>query len=126
MKHLILFLCLTGTANADWEYVRGTDNTDFFFDVQTVRPTKHGVRYWSMSSNRTPEVFWNTTVGSTTTLVEYDCSDDRFRFLQTVLHYGPNGGGSIITTQTTPTAWMYAAPGSAAIVEGSIACKHKI
>ena len=68
MKHLILFLCLTGTANADWEYVKGIDNTDFFFDVQTVRPTKHGVRYWSMSSNRTPEVFWNTTVGSTTTL----------------------------------------------------------
>lgn len=98
----------------DWDLVtEGAGGTMFL-----MRPARGaGVRFWTRAEYLAPS---GTGYRSMVSLVEFDCAQDRMRFIQTTFYEGSNMSGT--SSMLGAAEWTYATPGSVGAGQVDYAC----
>ena len=129
-KQFVVAIALLGFANfACAEWIKLGDSEDksvtFYWNNTMMQRSGNMVKMWKLFDHASP-----TTVGTTTFLSgkdfsEYDCSKNMFRYL-TSSYYSKNmGGGAVVYSESTPSAWQNISPESITEAYLRIACKKK-
>ena len=125
MKHLVFSLLLftSASALAQWSpVVVDVEGTIFNFDFSTLRRDGELRKVWTLSNF--PEKDPNGVMSSRVR-VEYDCKNERERYLSFKLFSDKNAKGVTIDSGDTPSSWKDIAPDTAAWRLMQTACKSK-
>lgn len=99
----------------------GSGETTFYIDRSTIRKNNLLRRIWTLSDNKTP---LNQGARSGSTLMEIDCGNEKYRFLQMTAFSGQMAYGKEIVRSNEVSDWSYIAPGTITAKIGGIACSH--
>jgi len=123
---MILLVVLSNRAMAEWIAVDRDESEAAYADSATIRKAGTKVKMW---------VLYDFTTDQATSYVvpyksirwhqEFDCKDERARSLYHALHSGNMGGGDVIRTISSPSAWEPIAPGTRGGMLWKIACGKK-
>jgi len=126
---IILLAALSNTATAEWVSVAMHDAPRAFIvyaDPTTIRRSGNLVKIWQISNYTAPEVM---TTGerylSATSQVEYDCVEERQRFLSQAHYSGAMGTGDAVWMRSDPGGWFSVPPGSMGQLGSKFACKKR-
>jgi hypothetical protein len=123
-KNLILSLFLiSGSSWAQWSPVAvDVDGTLFNFDYSTLRKDGELRKIWTLSNfvEKDPNGVMSSRVR-----MEYDCKNERHRFLSFKLFSDKNANGVTIDSSDIPSPWKDIAPDTAAWRLMQTACKSK-
>ena len=123
-KSLILsILLISGSSWAQWSPVAvDVDGTIFNFDYSTLRKDGEIRKIWTLSNfvEKDPNGVMSSRVR-----VEYDCKNERHRFLSFKLFSDKNATGVTIDSGDIPSLWKDIAPDTAAWRLMQTACKTK-
>ncbi|WP_457354379.1 surface-adhesin E family protein [Roseateles sp. P5_D6] len=112
-------LVFSSPAWADWEPIAANDEAIHFLDLQTVKTTGQIRRVWVLIDMKTPVVGRGNSQRS---LAEYDCREERWRYLQSSDFSGQMGEGTILVDSSQPTAWRPVAPGTVGAAAIKLLC----
>jgi Surface-adhesin protein E len=115
-----IFLMLATTpAWADWVKIVRTDVAAHYIDPATVRKDGDLRRVWTMQDmvQTSPD-----GVMSIRALQEYDCAEQRMRYLSVTAHSGPMAGGRILATHVLHDEWSDRPPGTKASAIEKLVC----
>ena len=120
MKKLFLvgLMMLAGSAWAEWVIYETTDTNTFYYDPTTIRKDGNMRQVWVLLNWRKRD---KDNVMSHRLRYEYDCKQERYRFLAISVHTEPMAGGEILL-QNLDTPWIDIAPATAAEAMFKIAC----
>ena len=120
MKKLLLvgLMMLAGSAWAEWVIYETTDTNTFYYDPTTIRKDGNMRQVWVLLNWRKRD---KDNVMSHRLRYEYDCKQERYRFLAISVHTEPMAGGEILL-QNLDTPWIDIAPATAAAAMFKIAC----
>lgn len=99
-----LLMSLSSVAHAEWvkvfENIRGTF---FYMDPATIERNGRMRRVWEMQDYRqaSPEGMLSMKLHK-----EYDCVEEKGRFMNYVAYTGPKLSGEMMGTVTTPSDWQ--------------------
>ena len=123
-KYLILSLILiSGSSWAQWSPVAvDVDGTIFNFDYSTLRKDGESRKIWTLSNfvEKDPNGVMSSRVR-----MEYDCKNERNRYLSFKLFSDKNAKGMTIDSGDFPSPWKDIAPDTAAWRLMQTACKSK-
>lgn len=122
-KSLIPILLISGSSWAQWSPVAvDVDGTIFNFDYSTLRKDGEIRKIWTLSNfvEKDPNGVMSSRVR-----VEYDCKNERHRFLSFKLFSDKNATGVTIDSGDIPSLWKDIAPDTAAWRLMQTACKTK-
>jgi len=117
MKKLLLtllapLLLVTGSAWAEWVRVTGADAADVYIDPETIREDGNLVKVWEVHDYKQQH---KDDALSRRLRVEYDCKEQRLRFLSISTHSGPMASGTTLFTHDVPgkpDTWRQIPPGT--------------
>lgn len=121
MRVALMFLLILATslARAEWVKVGRTDAAVHYVDPATVRMDGYLRRVWAMQDMVEASV---EGVRSIRALQEYDCAEQRFRYLSIAAHSGPMAGGWILATHNLRDDWSDRPPGTYSTAIEKIVC----
>lgn len=105
LKRIALTLCLmfaAAPARAEWVKIGTTNMAVHYVDMATVRKDGNLRRVWALQDMVEAS---EAGVRSIRTLQEYDCEQQRFRYLAVAAHSGPMGGGWIVASHEMRDRW---------------------
>ena len=121
MFSMIIF---SSIAYADWTLVSTSAKGDeFYLDTQTLKKVGSLRRIWIMTNFGSLREFTQTQVLSDVSMVEFNCSEDKFRTLTYVLYSDKNARGNIIDTLVPEPSWAYSVPNSSFYSVAKKVCK---
>jgi hypothetical protein len=126
MKYFfVLFLALTlavwgEPAHAEWVKFGHFGDAVRYVDLDRVKRTKDGVRYWVRNEFDAAD---NKGALSSVWLLEYECGTDRYRFLDFKSYQSSDLSGRVVYANSSPSDWQYAAPQSFAELTGVGSCE---
>ena len=125
----ILFLaflaCLSGSAAADWVAVATNKKMTTYADPSTIKADGSISKMWSLYDWTPPKVnAQGVSHSSTKALVEYDCAEERHRYVYSANFVDPMGRGNANLIDDKPTSWQPVIPGSVALKLYNTACKR--
>ena len=106
---LVCLMMLAGSAWAEWVFYAETDTSTFYFDPATIRKDGHIRRVWELIDLRKRH---NDGEMSRRYRVEYDCKQERMRYLGISEHSETMAGGKVLTIAGESTVWDGIAPGT--------------
>jgi hypothetical protein len=115
---LVCLMMLAGSAWAEWVIYETTDTNTFYYDPTTIRKDGNMRQVWVLLNWRKRD---KDNVMSHRLRYEYDCKQERYRFLAISVHTEPMAGGEILL-QNLDTPWIDIAPATAAEAMFKIAC----
>jgi hypothetical protein len=115
---LVCLMMLAGSAWAEWVIYETTDTNTFYYDPTTIRKDGNMRQVWVLLNWRKRD---KDNVMSHRLRYEYDCKQERYRFLAISVHTEPMAGGEILL-QNLDTPWIDIAPATAAAAMFKIAC----
>ena len=115
----LLLIFAAAPACAEWVKVGRTDAAVHYVDPATVQKTGSLRRVWAMQDLVQAG---DDGVRSIRALQEYDCTQQRFRYLSIEAHAGPMAGGGILAAHEMRDAWSYRPPGTKTSAIGKIVC----
>ena len=120
----VLAISLIATAaQAEWRFLTPAGDTDLYIDYSTIKKTRHGVRAWFVLDHASPG---NIGQLSDRVLGEYDCKEERFRFLSTSGFAGHMATSDVLLSDDSPSEWTFIPPGTSGMTRALKAvCKHK-
>ena len=109
MKKLFLvgLMMLTGSAWAEWLRYEENKKNIFYYDPATIRKDGNMRRVWVLMDIRKRN---DNGAMSTRMRYEYDCKQERYRFLGMSSHSEPMAGGTLLETYGEDNNWMAIAP----------------
>ena len=125
MKNLVfIFILIVSTSSwAQWSPVAiDVDGTIFNFDYSTLRKDGDLRKIWTLSNFVEKE---SNGVVSSRVRMEYDCKNERQRYLSFKLFSEKNATGVVIESGDIPSSWKDIAPDTAAWKLMQTACKIK-
>ena len=128
MKRLLmgLMLLVTATAaSAEWTNVGGSDNYILYVDRATIRRSGNFVKMWDLKDHLTVQTAAGFSYLSNKGQVEYDCKEEKKRFLAFTWFDGKMGGGKGVYSDNDPSKWFPISPGSVDEALWKIACGKK-
>ena len=104
---------------AEWVKVGRTDAAVHYVDPATVRKDGNLRRVWAMQDmvGASPE-----GVMSIRALQEYDCAQERFRYLSVATHSGPMARGEVLAAHELRDRWNIRRPGTNPFAIEKIVC----
>ena len=123
-KFVVVLLLLSTPAWAEWTLVGGSDISDIYADLATIRKRGNMVKMWSLYDLKTARPFAGTPYLSSKDQDEYDCDRERSRFLSYSVHSENMGGGRTIYSDTEAGKWTPLPTGSVVEALWRIACDH--
>ena len=125
MKRLLLGLMLLVTAtaaSAEWTAVGENEDITLYVDRATIRRSGNFVKMWSLFDSKKAEVFAGKVFLSRRTQDEYDCKEERRRFLAFTTFSGQMLSGAVNYNDSDTEKWVPVAPGSIGETQWKIAC----
>ena len=116
---LMSLMLAAAPACAEWVKVGRTDAAVHYVDTATVLKDGNLRRVWALQDM----VQWGDDgIRSIRSLQEYDCAQERFRYLTVEAHSEQMAGGGILATHRLRDAWSNRPPGTKASAIGNIVC----
>ena len=116
---LVCLMMLAGSACADWEKYSSSDGDEFFFDPSTVRKSGNFSKVWEIINLPSTK----DGVYSYRMRTEYDCFNEKFRFLYSSTHTKKFGGGETLESSSVPDKhWSEIPPNSSSRILHAIVC----
>jgi len=124
MKKLLLtllapLLMLTGSAWAEWVRVSEADTAYAYIDPATIRKDGNLVKVWGIYDLKQRHKDGELSLRFR---VEYDCKEERHRYLSVSEHSGAMASGTTLTTQIVSGQWRDIPPDSMAEATLKIVC----
>jgi hypothetical protein len=121
MKQLFLvcILILSSAVRADWVLVDETDEELFFYDPTTIRKDGNMRRVWRLQNFKQPD---EDGVMSRRYHTEYDCKEERFRYLDISTHSQPMSYGKTLATGQGSREWYGIPPRTTSEIMLKIVC----
>ena len=111
MKNLFLLLMLIASpAWANWTVVQSSNGTDFYIDFETVKVEGSKRKAWQLSNYSTLQSIGGYEFSSMRVRVEFDCKEEKSRFLTLSVFSSPNASGKPLVTNYEPAIWQDLAP----------------
>ena len=106
---------------AEWVKVGRTDAAVHYVDPATLQKDGSLRLVWAMQDmvETSPE-----GVRSIRALQEYDCAEERFRYLSVAAHSGPMARGEVLAEHELRDAWSAQPAGMKASAIGKIVCER--
>ena len=121
MKKLLLvgLMMLAGSAWAKWVMYDRNESMTYYFDPSTVRKDGNMRRVWELQNFTKRD---NDGVMSLRSRQEYDCKQERYRFLSGSTHTETMAGGEVLGTAGEDNDWTAIPPGAAVEIILKIVC----
>jgi hypothetical protein len=124
---ITLLLLSSGPAYAEWVSLGKSDaGMTIYVDPDTIRRKGDMVKMWYLFDSKTIE---QSVAGrsylSTKNQSEFDCAEERYRFLAWIYFSGNMGSGEVIFNSFDEGKWMPVAPGSVTQSLWKVACGKK-
>lgn len=118
---------LAGSVQAEWVPLGRNENFRVYLDPQSIQKNANFVQLWQlMDFTFAQRVDTQTVVGSIRNLVEYDCSQPRFRILAGEAYSEQMGYGQKVATDQLPDPqWEGVDPVSTSGKIRQIACEQR-
>jgi hypothetical protein len=125
MKKLLLLITmlLSQPVWAEWIPLAETSSGIHYVDPLSVRKTPNGRRMWTLLDHDLSKKGVKGPFPSEASLMEFDCTNERSRTLQSALYSRPLGRGEVLSTHNIPSQWLVASPGALAGALLDLACK---
>jgi hypothetical protein len=122
---LLIFLTLSLAAKAEWTAIHLTQINDYvtFYNVDwaTLKVSSKRRTIWMLVNNQGDNI---GEIVSAKALYEFDCSEDKFRYLQATTFSESYGGGRVIE-KNGAGGWQFIAPETAIKVVAEKVCARK-
>jgi hypothetical protein len=106
----VLLLLSAFGVQAEWVFfTKNVSGSTYYVDFSTIKKTAVGYRVWELVNYAKRK----NGIYSLENLIEYDCSEERSRFLKTSYFSEPMGEGTIVLIDSSPAPWSYVSPQSA-------------
>jgi len=123
MKKLLLALAIFFSCPiwAEWVMYLETKSDTFYYDPATIRKDGNMRRVWTIQ-----DYMNRGTDGqmSNRAQYEYDCKEERYRFLDISRHSESMAGGKVLTTEIGSGLWRGIPPGTISASMLNIVCAH--
>ena len=121
MKKLLLvgLMMLAGSAWAEWVMYSQRESVTYYYDSATIRKDGNMRRVWELQDLRKRHKDGET---SYRTQYEFDCKQERVRFLAASGHSEPMAGGKTLYSSGEENNWRAFAPGTIAETILKIVC----
>ena len=120
---LFLGLLLAQPVWAEWTELGAPDGLTHYMDHETVRKTESGRRAWFLYNFKAArELQPKKTFLSSTVLMEFDCSGERYRGLQWTAYSGNMGQGNVVSAGSDVSGWEVVTPNTIAVKQALAAC----
>lgn len=121
----LLLFGFSSMAFADWKKL-GTSadgKTTFYWNDAPIHRNGNIAKLWKMADETSPVPYKNIKYLSGKDAVEYDCANQKFRYLNVYLYSKNMGQGDAVYTDFNPSPWMEIPPESVAEMYLKVACK---
>ena len=111
MKKLFLIglMMLASSTWAEWVFYSETDRSTFYYDPATIRKDGHIRRVWELNDLRKRHKDGEM---SRRYRAEYDCKQERMRYLGLSEHSEPMAAGKLLNTFGEDKDWREVPPGT--------------
>lgn len=106
---LFALIFFTGSAWAEWVKIDESDSGSIYIDPQTIRKDGNFRKVWHISDLRQR---FKTGELSRRSRLEFDCKNERFRYLSLSTHSERMAGGTTLTLEGEDLGWTDIAPGT--------------
>ena len=101
---LLLLIVASSSASAEWSKLKETDDKTQYIDYTSIRKYGGFVRAWFLVDLKKKEELGNSSL---VYVYEFDCREERRRWLSVYFFSGQMGLGETIEKLTTPEEWEY-------------------
>jgi len=124
MKKLFLIglMMLSGSAWAEWVMYATNETNTFYYDPATIRKDGHIRRVWVLNDLRKRHKDGEMSRRSRT---EYDCKQERMKYLASSEHSEPMAGGAVLSTAEHKEEWRAIPPDTPLETIFKIVCANK-
>ena len=116
---LLALLSVSGSAWAEWVKINENDSRLIYIDPQTIRKDGNLRKVWQITDLK--QRFTNGELSRRSRL-EFDCKNERFRYLSFSIHSGPMAGGTILSQLVEDTKWADIPPRSSSETMLQVVC----
>ena len=106
---LVCLMMLAGSAWAKWVMYEESDMATHYFDPATIRKDGNMRRVWNLQDFRKRNKDGSMSLRMRQ---EYDCKQERWRYLAISAHSKPMAGGDVLETGGEDNDWVAIAPGT--------------
>ena len=116
---LIISLLISGSACAEWTLIHSNRDADFYFDFSTIRKEANFRKIWGMASYK---IRPPTGEMSFRARKEFDCKEERYRFINLTVFDEPMTKGKILSNSELVNGWNSIAPETVDEVMFKVVC----
>ena len=130
MKKLLFFICLLVSITpvfAAWVklFPVKSEGATLYYNNSLMSRSGDIAKMWIMYDYSEPKTISGVTFLSTSSLYEYDCSKNTFRFKTSHYYEGNMTNGKILHTENSSIPWQDINPESVSEAHFRVACKKK-
>jgi hypothetical protein len=121
---IILLLLSSGSGYAEWGVVSTNEEAGMtiYMDPDTYRRKEDLVEVWLLYDFKTPQTFRAKTFLSFKSQTEYDCTEERVRYLMTTYFLGNMGNHRVVYNEADEGKWDPVQPDSVDHTLWKVAC----
>ena len=129
MKKLAITIlcCFSSVAMANWLELGGNDTAVIKIDTSTIKRNPYSIQAWVLFDFKKPQQIFegDRNIYSGIALYEYDCTENKARFLEKYAYTEKNGQGDRIFSSSKPENWLSIPPNVLNFKALSYLCRPK-
>lgn len=129
MKKLAITIlcCFSSVAMANWLELGGNDTAVIKIDTITIKRNPYSIQAWVLFDFKKPQQIFegDRNIYSGIALYEYDCTENKARFLEKYAYTEKNGQGDRIFSSSKPENWLSIPPNVLNFKAFSYLCRPK-
>lgn len=124
---IIILYCFSSVAMANWLELGGNDVAVIKIDTSTIKRNPYSIQAWVLFDFKKPQQIFegDRNIYSGIALYEYDCTENKARFLEKYAYTEKNGQGDRIFSSSKPENWLSIPPNVLNFKAFSYLCRPK-
>jgi hypothetical protein len=124
---IIILCCFSSVAMANWLELGGNDVAVIKIDTSTIKRNPYSIQAWVLFDFKKPQQIFegDRNIYSGIALYEYDCTENKARFLEKYAYTEKNGQGDRIFSSSKPENWLSIPPNVLNFKAFSYLCRPK-
>ena len=124
---IIVLCCFSSVAMANWLELGGNDVAVIKIDTSTIKRNPYSIQAWVLFDFKKPQQIFegDRNIYSGIALYEYDCTENKARFLEKYAYTEKNGQGDRIFSSSKPENWLSIPPNVLNFKAFSYLCRPK-
>jgi len=128
MKYLLaLVMVISSPAWAEWSLITTSDSGDtYYIDIETIRKSGGFIKVWELNNFSEKRNLANIQgVNSTRYRTEYDCKNERLRYLTLSAHSELDAKGKVLAQESKEGDWVELPPNTTGRLNMKMVCKFQ-